>query len=114
MKPQTPKPTLEEKKFDRAKEEAFGNEGAPPPDQAGRAAADADHLGNDEGCAGEVAISRVSAVDATATCGPGDDRAGSMPAMHVRARDADDRQRNKAMAVVGVCSLLSAKLTSGG
>jgi hypothetical protein len=27
----TPKPTASEKKFDRAKEEAFSNEGAPPP-----------------------------------------------------------------------------------
>jgi hypothetical protein len=33
MKPGTPKPTGSEKKFDRAKEEAFSNEGAPPPGQ---------------------------------------------------------------------------------
>jgi hypothetical protein len=31
MQPSTPKPTVSEKKFDRAKEEAFSNEGAPPP-----------------------------------------------------------------------------------
>lgn len=114
MKPQTPKPTPDEKKFDRTKEEAFSNEGAPPPDQAGFAAADADHPGDDVRCAAAVAIGRVSAAGATATCGPVDNGAGSMPAMHARARDADDTQRNKAMAVVGVCSLLSARLTSGG
>jgi hypothetical protein len=31
MKPSKPKPTGSEKKFDHAKEEAFSNEGAPPP-----------------------------------------------------------------------------------
>jgi hypothetical protein len=31
MKPDTPKPTPAEKKFDLAQEEAFSNEGAPPP-----------------------------------------------------------------------------------
>lgn len=31
MQPSTSKPTGSEKKFDRAKEEAFSNEGAPPP-----------------------------------------------------------------------------------
>jgi hypothetical protein len=33
MQPSTAKPTGSEKKFDRAKEEAFSNEGAPPPGQ---------------------------------------------------------------------------------
>lgn len=40
MKPDKAKPTPAEKKFDQAKEEAFSNEGAPPPaKERGRGAA---------------------------------------------------------------------------
>ena len=42
MQPSTPKPTGSEKKFDRAKEEAFSNEGAPPPGQVSSLDDDAD------------------------------------------------------------------------
>lgn len=34
MKPDAPKPEPAEKEFDQAQEEAFSNEGAPPPTEA--------------------------------------------------------------------------------
>jgi hypothetical protein len=57
MKPSKPKPTVSEKKFDRAKEEAFSNEGAPPP---GRVSSLDNHedveLGKDEAATKQPAI----------------------------------------------------------
>jgi hypothetical protein len=50
MQPSTPKPTVSEKKFDRAKEEAFSNEGAPPP---GRVSSLDDNAEVDSGKDGE-------------------------------------------------------------
>lgn len=48
MKLVPPKPTSSEKTFDRSREEAFSNEGAPPPRLASSPAANADAFGDDE------------------------------------------------------------------
>jgi hypothetical protein len=45
MKLVPPKPTSSEKKFDRSREEAFSNEGAPPPRLESPPAANADAFG---------------------------------------------------------------------
>jgi len=55
MKPSKPKPTVSE--FDRAKEEAFSNEGAPPPGRVSSLDNDADiEKGKDEAAAKQPAI----------------------------------------------------------
>lgn len=55
MKPAPPKPTPSEKKFDRAREEAFSNEGAPPPSLESPLAASVDACGDNEVIAAAVA-----------------------------------------------------------
>lgn len=63
MKPGKPEPTGSEKKFDHAKEEAFSNEGAPPP-------------------------GRVSSLDDNADVESAKDRSAAEPAARRRDRTA--------------------------
>lgn len=60
MKLVPPKPTPSEKKFDRAREEAFSNEGAPSPHLASRLAANADDYGDQESAAVAAAVTSMS------------------------------------------------------
>ncbi len=78
MKLVPPKPTSSEKKFDQAREEAFSNEGAPPPRLAGSPAANADAFGDDEVIAVAPAVTSAP-TDAARAAGepapkPGEDK----------------------------------------
>lgn len=113
MKPDTPKPTPAEKKFDRAQEEAFSNEGAPPPAR-GPVAANADHGGDNKSRAVAPALAPQSTDQPVSACGPADENEEDKPAPDVSAKDADRARPSNDSAAAGVCSLLSAKERSRG
>ena len=74
-----PKPTPSDKKFDRTREEAFSNEGAPPPRLERPLAANADAFGDNEVIAVAPAVPSTS-TDAQRLAGelaakPGEDTA---------------------------------------
>lgn len=70
MKSGTPKPTGSEKKFDRAKEEAFSNEGAPPPGQVSSLGDDGVESGKDQPDATTSAVTSLSKADSPSTTEP--------------------------------------------
>jgi hypothetical protein len=71
MQPSTQKPTKSEKKFDRAKEEAFSNEGAPSPVQVSPLHDDAEvDSGKDEAGALASAVSALSIADSQSAAEP--------------------------------------------
>jgi hypothetical protein len=116
MKPDSPKPTPAEKKFDRTREEAFSNEGAPPPARASLIAANADQWGVVEGRAAASALRSVSTDVPASACGPAGETADETPSPNAPVKDATHARRSNGEAVVGVCALLSDKLPrrSGG
>ena len=70
MKLVPPKPTPSDKKFDRTREEAFSNEGAPPPRLERPLAANADAFGDNESGAAASAVMSVSADNPRSACKP--------------------------------------------
>lgn len=114
MKPDTPKPTPAEKKFDRAQEEAFSNEGAPPPAR-GLVAANADPCGDNESRAVAAALAPQSTEHPVSACEPTDENEEDTPAPDVvSAKDAARALPSNDSAAAGVCSLSSAKVRSRG
>lgn len=114
MKPDPTKPTSAEKKFDRTHEEAFTNEGAPPPAEAGVAAAGAEPRG-DDGNRPTASLRTSTCTDDPASAsrsaeGNEDDR----PLSGLPAMDSTRPRTGRAAALTRVCSLLSVKLTGYG
>lgn len=70
MQPSTSKPTGSEKKFDRAKEEAFSNEGAPPPGQVSSLDDAAVESGKAEPAAKTSGVTSLSKADSPSTTAP--------------------------------------------
>jgi hypothetical protein len=70
MQPSTPKPTRSEKKFDRAKEEAFSNEGAPPPGQVSSLDDAAVDSGKDEPDAKTSGVKSLPKAESPSTTAP--------------------------------------------
>lgn len=70
MKLIPPKPTSSEKRFDRSREEAFSNEGAPPPRLASSLAANADAFGDNEVIAVAPAITSAPTDAPRSACEP--------------------------------------------
>jgi len=109
MKPDTPKPTPAEKKFDRAQEEAFSNEGAPPPAGASVVAANADRWGVDEGRAAASALTSTSPDNPASACEATAKTMEGTLATDMPEKDAARAQPDKGTVVGGVCSLLPVK-----
>lgn len=113
MNPDTPIPTPAERKFDRAQEEAFSNEGAPPLAGANVAAADDARSPDDEAGLGALTRGSSSAKGqesasmraiASLSDGPRD----------AVAKDAAGRRRVDGPSVGRVCLLLSGSLPGRG
>ncbi len=112
MRPDSAKATPAEKKFDQAQEEAFSNEGAPPPAGAGAVAANADSWGDEGSRTMASSLTSRSDDDPAPARRPTDETGSDMPSTDMPAMDAVREPTGKAAAVARVCSLLSVRLPS--
>lgn len=114
MKPDTPTPTPSEKKFDQAQEEAFSNEGAPPPGRAVAAAANADRFRDDEANEGTQSLESLSNGDSASAHALANEKESGGPPPESQARDAAHARPGEVLAAASVCSLLSARRPGRG
>jgi hypothetical protein len=114
MRPDTPIPTPSEKKFDQAQEEAFSNEGAPPPVGAAAAAANADRLHDDEARPGARSLRSLSPEDTVSAHALANETDSDGPPPECQAKDAAHARPGDGQAFASVCSLLTARLPRRG
>jgi hypothetical protein len=112
MRPDSARATPAEEKFDQAREEVFGNEGAPPPAGAGAVAANADSWGDEDGRTMAASLASRSDDDPASPRRPTDGTGHDMPSPDMPAADAAWERTGKVAAVARVCSLLSVRLPS--
>ena len=110
MKQVTAKPTPAEKRFDLAREEAFSNEGAPPPAGAGAVVANADSWRDDESRTMASSLTSRSTDDRASAGRPAVETGEDAPSPGMPATDAAGEPIHKAAALARVCSLLSVRL----
>ena len=112
MKPVTAKPTPAEKRFDQAQEEAFSNEGAPPPAGAGAVITNADSWRDDESRTMAPSLTSRSTDDRGLAGRPAGETGKDAPSPGMPAKDAAGEPIRKTTALARVCSLLSVRLPS--